>query len=50
VAREAYQRGLMVRISGPNLILSPPLTISEAEVHTLCEVLEASFAAVAKTL
>jgi adenosylmethionine-8-amino-7-oxononanoate aminotransferase len=50
VAREAYQRGLMVRISGPNLILSPPLTISADEINTLCEVLEASFAAVAKTL
>ncbi len=46
VAKEAYQRGLMVRISGPNLILSPPLVISLDEVNHLCDVLEASFAAV----
>ena len=46
VAREAYQRGLMVRISGPNLILSPPLVISESEVDFMVDVLRASFAAV----
>jgi len=46
VAKEAYQRGLMVRISGPNLILSPPLVISLEEVNLLCDTLEASFAAV----
>jgi putrescine---pyruvate transaminase len=50
VAKEAYQRGLMVRISGPNLILSPPLVISADEVNHLCDVLEASFAAVEATL
>lgn len=50
VAKAAYQRGLMVRISGPNLILSPPLVISQAEVDHLCDVLEASFAAVEATL
>jgi putrescine---pyruvate transaminase len=44
VARAAYERGLMVRISGPNLILSPPLVISEQEVDTLCSILEESFA------
>ncbi|WP_066256651.1 aminotransferase class III-fold pyridoxal phosphate-dependent enzyme [Hydrogenophaga flava] len=50
VAKEAYLRGLMVRISGPNLILSPPLVISLDEVNHLCDVLEASFAAVEATL
>lgn len=50
VAKEAYQRGLMVRISGPNLILSPPLVISESEINLLCDVLEASFAAVEASL
>ncbi|MGM9426352.1 aminotransferase class III-fold pyridoxal phosphate-dependent enzyme [Hydrogenophaga sp. MI9] len=50
VAKEAYQRGLMVRISGPNLILSPPLVISLEEVNHLCDVLEASFAAVEASL
>lgn len=46
VAREAYERGLMVRISGPNLILSPPLVISLEEIDHLCSVLEAAFASV----
>lgn len=46
VAREAYRRGLMVRISGPNLILSPPLVITLEEVDHLCSALEAAFAAV----
>jgi len=50
VAKEAYQRGLMVRISGPNLILSPPLVISLEEINHLCDVLEASFAAVEASL
>ena len=50
VAREAYQRGLMVRISGPNLILSPPLVIGREEVNHLVGVLEASFEAVQRTL
>jgi putrescine aminotransferase len=50
VAKEAYQRGLMVRISGPNLILSPPLVISLEEINHLCDLLEASFAAVESSL
>jgi putrescine---pyruvate transaminase len=47
VARAAYRRGLMVRVSGPNLILSPPLVISEAELDLLCSRLEAAFDEVA---
>ncbi|MBN8493852.1 MAG: aminotransferase class III-fold pyridoxal phosphate-dependent enzyme [Burkholderiales bacterium] len=43
VARAAYRRGLMVRVSGANLILSPPLVISEAELDTLCTALEGAF-------
>lgn len=50
VAREAYRRGLMVRISGPNLILSPPLVITAEEVDQLVDILDASFAAVEATL
>ena len=46
VAKAAYQAGLMVRISGPNLILSPPLTITREEVDFMCDVLESAFAAV----
>lgn len=50
VAKEAYRRGLMVRISGPNLILSPPLVITLEEVDQMVDILEASFAAVEATL
>ena len=47
VAKAAYQRGLMVRVSGANLILSPPLVISVAELDQLCGMLEAAFDEVA---
>jgi adenosylmethionine-8-amino-7-oxononanoate aminotransferase len=47
VAKAAYRRGLMVRVSGGNLILSPPLVISEAELDYLCSTLEAAFDEVA---
>ena len=40
----------MVRISGPNMILSPPLVMTMAEVDHLVDVLDASFAAVDATL
>jgi putrescine aminotransferase len=46
VAREAYRLGAMVRTSGPNIILSPALTVSRAEIDFLCDVLEKAFAAV----
>jgi adenosylmethionine-8-amino-7-oxononanoate aminotransferase len=46
VARAAYRRGAMVRISGPNLILSPPLVIAREEIDFLVDVLEAAFAEV----
>jgi putrescine---pyruvate transaminase len=50
IARAAYERGLMVRISGPNLILSPPLIISSDEVDHLCSVMEGAFAEVQASL
>lgn len=50
VAREAYRRGAMVRISGPNMILSPPLIITLEEIDHLVDILEASFAAVDASL
>jgi adenosylmethionine-8-amino-7-oxononanoate aminotransferase len=46
VAKAAYKAGLMVRISGPNLILSPPLVITREEVDFMCDVLEGAFSAV----
>ena len=47
VAREAYRLGAMVRTSGPNIILSPALTISREEIDVLCDVLDAAFKKVA---
>ena len=47
VAKAAYRRGLIVRVSGGNLILSPPLVISQAELDLLCDRLEAAFDEVA---
>jgi adenosylmethionine-8-amino-7-oxononanoate aminotransferase len=50
VAKAAYRRGLMVRVSGPNLILSPPLVITADELDFLCTALEAAFDEVAAEL
>ena len=38
-----YQNGAMVRVSGPNVILSPALIISEAEVETVLAALDKGF-------
>lgn len=46
VAREAYRRGAMVRTSGPNIILSPALTIAREQVDLLCDALEGALAQV----
>jgi adenosylmethionine-8-amino-7-oxononanoate aminotransferase len=48
VAREAYKRGAMVRTSGPNIILSPALTINREEIDFLCDTLESAFKVVAQ--
>jgi adenosylmethionine-8-amino-7-oxononanoate aminotransferase len=45
VAREAYQRGAMIRTSGANIILSPALTIERSQIDLLCDILDASLAA-----
>jgi 4-aminobutyrate aminotransferase-like enzyme len=41
----AYQAGAMVRVSGPNIILSPPLILSEADAKVILSALDAGFAA-----
>ncbi|MEM7291250.1 MAG: aminotransferase class III-fold pyridoxal phosphate-dependent enzyme [Pseudomonadota bacterium] len=45
VQEVAYQTGAMVRVSGPNLILSPPLILSESEASSILSALDAGFAA-----
>lgn len=43
---ETYQHGAMVRVSGPNVILSPSLIISEDEVNTVLAAMDAGFRAI----
>ncbi|MBM1816741.1 aminotransferase class III-fold pyridoxal phosphate-dependent enzyme [Pseudosulfitobacter pseudonitzschiae] len=45
VQEVAYQSGAMVRVSGPNLILSPPLVLTEADATAILDALDAGFAA-----
>jgi adenosylmethionine-8-amino-7-oxononanoate aminotransferase len=40
IADHAYRCGAIVRTSGPNIIVSPALTIEEKQVDLLCDVLE----------
>jgi adenosylmethionine-8-amino-7-oxononanoate aminotransferase len=46
VQETAYRNGAMVRISGPNLILSPPLVITEKDASTILSALDAGFESV----
>ena len=39
--RKIYEKGVMVRISGPNVLMSPPLVISEEEANTILDALDA---------
>ena len=45
VQEVAYQNGAMIRISGPNLILSPSLVLTEADAAQILSALDAGFAA-----
>lgn len=44
VARAVYQRGVMTRISGANMIISPPLVVTRDEIDFFVDALEAAFA------
>ena len=46
VQETAYQNGAMVRVSGPNIILSPPLVLTQADAETILSALDAGFAAI----
>lgn len=41
----AYQAGAMVRLGANNVLMSPPLTISEAEIDSILTALDAGFSA-----
>ena len=44
VYAETYNRGSMIRISGPNVILSPPLIITEKEISSMLTAMDEAFA------
>ncbi len=46
IAKTAYETGAMIRVSGNNIIISPPLVLTSADVQTLLTSLDAGFAAV----
>ena len=41
----AYRNGAMVRVSGNNIILSPPLVLTSEDVQTMLSALDAGFEA-----
>jgi adenosylmethionine-8-amino-7-oxononanoate aminotransferase len=45
VQAAAYRAGAMVRVSGPNIILSPPLVLTAADADIILNALEAGLAA-----
>lgn len=45
VHRSAYDHGAMIRVSGNNIILSPPLVLTEDNVTTILSALDAGLAA-----
>ncbi|WP_126974748.1 aspartate aminotransferase family protein [Frigidibacter oleivorans] len=47
VHRVAYESGAMLRVSGNNIILSPPLVVGEADVEIILSALDAGLASVA---
>jgi adenosylmethionine-8-amino-7-oxononanoate aminotransferase len=46
VQEVAYKAGAMVRVSGNNIIISPPLVLTEGEANVILNALEAGLAAV----
>jgi len=45
VHRTAYENGAMVRVSGNNIILSPPLVLTDAHVDAILNALDKGFEA-----
>lgn len=45
IQKAAYAAGAMVRVSGPNIILSPPLILSEPEAQVILDALDAGLRA-----
>ncbi|MCF3592625.1 aminotransferase class III-fold pyridoxal phosphate-dependent enzyme [Rhodobacteraceae bacterium LMO-12] len=46
IHKTAYEAGAMVRLGAHNILMSPPLTITDTEVQTVLDALDAAFSAV----
>lgn len=46
IQETAYRAGAMVRVSGPNIIMSPPLILEAGDVKTILSALDEGFSAV----
>jgi len=46
IYKTTYEHGVMIRVSGPNIILSPPLVISQSEIESIINALDAAFSSV----
>ena len=46
VQEEAYRAGAMIRVSGPNIILSPPLVVSANDVGTILDAVASGLRAI----
>ena len=44
IYKSTYENGVMIRVSGPNVILSPPLVLSEGEAEKIIAALDGAFA------
>ena len=40
IFERSYEAGVMIRVSGPNVILSPPLVLTAADVQTILRALD----------
>lgn len=45
VSDAAYDAGVILRVSGSNIILSPPLILTSSQVQTIAEALDVGLAA-----
>lgn len=45
VQKVAYENGAMIRVSGPNIILSPPLVLTGEDVQVVLKALDAGLSA-----
>jgi len=50
LAEKAFEAGIMIRVSGPNIIMSPPLVLERTDAAIIASALEHAFHALEKSL